>query len=112
MQGKIIGKYYHPGQFINAGLNKASQVNERLSLHIQTASGKSVVCTQIAGLIARRIVCDVHENTMVQRGQYFGIIRFGSRVDIYMPASYVVCVTKGQKVYGGQSLIALPQNII
>ena len=85
IDGTIEKAHYNPGKFLNASLDKASEDNERQSLLIQTNSGHSVAVVQIAGLIARRIVCDVKEGDEVLAGSRFGIIRFGSRVDVYVP---------------------------
>ena len=80
VSGEILASTYHPGQFLNASLDKASELNERHSLLIKTSQNFRVGCVQIAGLIARRIVCDARESMQVQGGQSVGIIRFGSRV--------------------------------
>ncbi|MDX1949060.1 MAG: phosphatidylserine decarboxylase [Rickettsiales bacterium] len=97
---------YHAGKFLSAETDKASDENERNSILIKTEDGKNFGVVQIAGLIARRIVCDAKEGREFARGERYGIIRFGSRVDIYMPPSLVPKVAIGQKVIGGETIIA------
>lgn len=106
VDGKVVGLHYHPGKFFNASLDKASLYNERQSILIDTPSGVKVGCVQIAGLIARRIVCDLEEGEEVQSGARFGIIRFGSRVDIYLPRKTMPLVCEGQTVIGGETILA------
>ena len=84
VDGKVVNRWYHPGSFVNAALDKASLENERNALHIRTPSGNDVTCVQIAGLIARRILCYVEPGAELTRGQRYGFIRFGSRVDVYL----------------------------
>ncbi len=103
-------KYFH-GKFINASLNKSSENNERNIILIEKENKDIILVTQIAGLIARRIVCELNENQEVQKGHRFGIIKFGSRVDIYIPINYKPLVTIGQNVIGGETIIANPNNI-
>lgn len=104
--GKILALHYHPGKFFNASLDKASLHNERQSVLMETASGTKVAFVQIAGLIARRIVCDLEEKQQVQAGQRFGIIRFGSRVDVYLPLKTAILVSEGQTCIGGETILA------
>ncbi|MGL5720014.1 MAG: phosphatidylserine decarboxylase [Alphaproteobacteria bacterium] len=104
--GKIHHKLYYPGKFLNASLDKASEFNERNSLVIDLEKGQQLICTQIAGLIARRIVCNVREGDLVKRGDSYGIIRFGSRVDLYLPEGWPVLVKVGQRMLGGESVIS------
>ena len=104
--GKIIALHYHPGKFLNASLDKASIHNERQSVLMETKSGQQIAFVQIAGLIARRIVCDLEEENVVKAGQRFGIIRFGSRVDIYLPTSVSPMVTEGMSCIGGETILA------
>ena len=104
--GKVITMNYHPGKFISATLDKSSVDNERLSLVIETKNKDHIAVVQIAGLIARRIVCNVTLGQTVQQNERFGIIRFGSRVDIYFPQSYKVLVKVGQSMIGGETVIA------
>jgi len=88
VDGTVVNRWYHPGSFVNAALDKASLENERNALQIRTPAGQDVTCVQIAGLIARRILCYVEPGATVTRGQRYGFIRFGSRVDVYVdPAS-------------------------
>jgi len=103
--GKIIGIFYQKGQFLPAYLPKASLDNEHNALLIETASGKRVVCTQIAGLIARRIVCRAKEGMEMHQGQRYGIIKFGSRVDLFLPIETHIKVSKGSKVVGGETIL-------
>lgn len=106
IEGKILTLHYHPGKFLNASLDKASIHNERQSILMETNSGEKIVVVQIAGLIARRIVCDLEEGMQVNTGQSFGIIRFGSRVDLYLPKTINLRVTEGQTMIGGETIIA------
>ena len=106
IEGVIKKIVYHPGKFLSAELNKASDDNERNSLLITTDDGKEVCIVQIAGLIARRIKCEVKENERLEKGQRIGIIRFGSRVDIYLPKGVYPKVALGQKVIGGETILA------
>lgn len=106
VSGRIEKTWYSPGKFINAALDKASETNERNALWIKTETGTDVVCVQIAGLIARRILCYVGDGDTLIRGQRFGFIRFGSRVDLYLPADSKATVQLGNKVYGGRDLAA------
>lgn len=103
--GMIKRLHYHPGKFISATLDKASDVNERQSILIENDQGK-VAIVQIAGLIARRIVCHLDENQEVKAGERFGIIRFGSRVDVYLPIGVEPKVYLGQRMIGGETVIA------
>ena len=84
VDGEVVARWYHPGSFVNAALDKASLENERNALHIRTAQGHDVTCVQIAGLVARRILCYVEPGATLARGQRYGFIRFGSRVDVYL----------------------------
>jgi len=104
--GKILSLQYHPGKFFNASLDKASIHNERQSVLMETISGTKIGFVQIAGLIARRIVCDLEEEQEVLAGQRYGLIRFGSRADIYLPLKTAIMVTEGQICVGGETIIA------
>ena len=106
VSGKIIRKVYSPGKFLNADLDKASEDNERCSLLIETPSGQKICVVQIAGLIARRILNDVREEQDVQAGARYGMIRFGSRVDIYLPEGISPLVCVGQLAIGGETVFA------
>jgi phosphatidylserine decarboxylase len=104
--GVIQNVWYFPGRFLNAALDKASADNERNALWIKTNSGAEVTCVQIAGLVARRILCYVGKGESLTRGQRYGFIRFGSRVDLYLPLDAYVKVSIGSKVYATSSVLA------
>ncbi len=104
--GTITGLAYRPGKFFNASLDKASEFNERQVIRVTTAEGDAIGLAQIAGLVARRIRCDLQRNQQVKTGERFGIIRFGSRVDLYLPQSTNSLVLVGQKVVGGETVLA------
>jgi phosphatidylserine decarboxylase len=106
VDGKIVALHYNPGKFFNASLDKASIHNERQSVLLETAQGQKVAFIQIAGLIARRIVCDLEEGMQVKEGSRYGIIRFGSRVDVFLPAKTIPTVALGQTVIGGETILA------
>lgn len=106
MEGTISKIAYRPGKFLNAEMDKASEFNERMSLAMTTSHGPTVAFVQIAGLVARRIVCQVHEGTALKAGERFGLIRFGSRVDVYMPRGTAPLVCVGQLTTAGESVIA------
>ncbi len=105
--GKITEISYRPGKFLNASLDKASTDNERNSLRIEMADGRSIAVVQIAGLVARRIVCFAVKGQEVRTGERFGLIRFGSRLDIYLPDGITPQVTLGQTCVAGETVIAL-----
>ena len=105
VDGEIKGRWYSPGSFVNADFDKASLENERNALWIEAARG-DVLCVQIAGLIARRILCYVGAGDRLSRGQRYGFIRFGSRVDVYLPTQARAEVSIGQKVSGGRTILA------
>ena len=106
VSGKITRVAYNPGKFVNASLDKASEYNERQCIRIKTNEGLEVGVIQIAGLIARRIKCDVSINEIVNTGERYGLIRFGSRVDVYLPSETNVLVAVGQKMIAGETVIA------
>jgi len=106
ISGKIINKWYFPGKFFNASLSKASLENERCALLIETKGKQLITCVQIAGLIARRILCYKETGENLLKGERYGFIRFGSRVDLYLPENSKIKVTLGQKVKSCQSIIA------
>lgn len=106
MDGTITKLGYRPGKFLNAELDKASEFNERQSLRMQTSDGHDIAFVQIAGLVARRIVCQVHEGTQLKAGERFGLIRFGSRVDVYMPKGTKPLAVVGQLTCAGETVIA------
>ncbi len=104
--GVVQGRWYYPGRFFNAALDKASTQNERNALWIRTAEGIDIVSVQIAGLIARRILCYVERGDPVERGERYGFIRFGSRVDVYLPLEAEPAVSLGQWVSAGSDILA------
>ena len=106
VSGKIIDKIYTPGLFLNAELDKASEDNERSSLVIETIDGEKIAVVAIAGLIARRIVGFVDKGQRIGIGERFGLIRFGSRVDVYLPQGTIPIVAVGQRAVGGETVIA------
>ena len=103
--GQIVKIYYKPGKYLNASLDKASDENERNYIKMKNSNGDELVLVQIAGLIARRIICEVKEDDEIKQGDKFGIIRFGSRVDLYFE-NYKLLVNKNQKTVSGETLIA------
>ncbi len=103
--GKINKIFYKPGKYLNASLDKSSDENERNYIKFTNFNGDELVLVQIAGLIARRIVCDVKENSEAKQGNRFGIIRFGSRVDLYFN-NYKILIKKNQKMISGETIIA------
>ena len=107
VDGEVRQAWYHPGKFFNAALDKASLENERSALWLKTVTGADVTCVQIAGLVARRVLCYVKPGDRLARGERFGFIRFGSRVDVYLPLSADVKVALGDKVHGGSSILAV-----
>lgn len=104
--GRIGRLVYVPGQFLNASFDKASEENERQMIRIDLDSGAFVGAVQIAGLVARRIICYLEDDQTVLAGERFGLIRFGSRVDVYLPRSAVSQVVIGQKCISGETIIA------
>lgn len=110
VDGTVQQVWYFPGSFFNAAMDKASLENERNALHIKTVggntAGQDVTCVQVAGLIARRILCYVKAGDNLKKGQRFGFIRFGSRVDIYLPLTATVKVSLGDTVSAGSSVLA------
>lgn len=106
VDGTVREAWYSPGSFLNAALDKASSSNERNALWIRTDSGVDVTCVQVAGLIARRILCYTRAGDHLRRGERFGFIRFGSRVDVYLPADCTPRARVGDKVYAACSILA------
>lgn len=104
--GTVRTIHYIPGKFFNASLDKASTDNERCLWQLQDGDGKNWTFVQIAGLVARRIVPRVSQGSKLHKGERFGMIRFGSRVDLYLPQGYSPAVETGAKVFGGQTIIA------
>jgi phosphatidylserine decarboxylase len=107
VDGEIREAWHHPGRFFNAELSKSSLENERNALWIRTAAGADVTCVQIAGLIARRILCYARPGQRLARGERYGFIRFGSRVDVYLPPEARPVATMGDKVYATASVLAM-----
>jgi phosphatidylserine decarboxylase len=105
--GKVVAVAYRPGKFFNASLDKASEENERNALAIEMADGRKIAVVQIAGLVARRIVCWTKPGDMLATGERFGLIRFGSRLDVYLPEGVQPQVALGQTTVGGETVIAL-----
>jgi len=105
-EGQVSAVVYRPGKFVSASLDKASEDNERNALRIDLADGRSIAVVQIAGLIARRIVCWVKPGLTLRRGERFGLIRFGSRLDVYLPPGVVPLVSLGQTMVAGETVIA------
>ena len=106
VNGTVQQRWYHEGKFFNAALDKASLENERNALWLKTTDGHDVTCVQIAGLIARRILCYVDVGAALAKGERYGFIRFGSRVDVYLPLSAQPKVTLGEKVRAGSTILA------
>ncbi|MBI1396130.1 MAG: phosphatidylserine decarboxylase [Betaproteobacteria bacterium] len=106
VDGEVHDRWYNAGSFLNAALDKASEENERNALHIRTRNGVDVTCVQVAGLIARRILCYVAPGDGLQRGQRYGFIRFGSRVDLYLPPGARPLARVGDKVYATSTVVA------
>ena len=106
ISGTVTALNYRPGKFLNASLDKASELNERQSLGLTLDGGKDIAFVQIAGLVARRILCDVTEGKEMKTGERFGMIRFGSRVDVYLPDGVKPMVAIGQTAIAGETVIA------
>lgn len=108
--GRIVRISYFGGKFFNASFDKASSDNERNAVLIEDQHGQNWTMVQIAGLIARRIICWAEEGDELARGQRFGLIKFGSRVDLFIPEDYEPCVCIGEKVFAGQTIVAQKQH--
>jgi phosphatidylserine decarboxylase len=106
--GVVTRIAYHHGAFVSAALDKASELNERNALAIRLSNGQEIAVVQIAGLIARRILCFVKEGDRITAGDRFGLIRFGSRTDLYLPEGVAPIVVEGQTMVGGETVIAEP----
>jgi phosphatidylserine decarboxylase len=112
VDGEVNKTWYFPGSFLNAALAKASLENERAVLWIKTAQGADVTCVQVAGLVARRILCYAKTGQKLTRGERFGFIRFGSRVDLYLPLDATPRAAVGDIVYATESVLAvLPASV-
>ncbi|MEM7568586.1 MAG: phosphatidylserine decarboxylase [Pseudomonadota bacterium] len=108
--GRVARIAYVPGTMVNANLDKASTDNERNLIALERNDGLKVGFVQISGFVARRIICSVEEGDRLESGERFGIIRFGSRVDVYLPEGYAPTVALGQRTLGGETIIAMPQG--
>jgi phosphatidylserine decarboxylase len=106
VDGEVKQIWYNAGSFINAALDKASTENERNALWIHADAGADITCVQVAGLIARRILCYAKAGDKVGRGQRYGFIRFGSRVDVYLPVNARIRAALGDKVYAASTILA------
>jgi phosphatidylserine decarboxylase len=104
--GVVTRLAYRPGKFFNAALEKASELNERQSVRMTMSDGREMAFVQIAGLVARRIRCDLKEGQALRAGERFGLIRFGSRVDVYLPSGAQPLVALGQRMIAGETVIA------
>lgn len=104
--GRVAALRYAKGRFVNASREEASLNNERMAIRLAPPEGPEIAYVQVAGLIARRIVCDLREGQRIAAGQRMGIIRFGSRVDVYCPPPYVPLVVAGQRMVGGETVLA------
>jgi phosphatidylserine decarboxylase len=105
--GTVEAVVYRPGAFLSADLDKASEDNERNSMLLRTVDGHEVAAVQIAGLVARRIMCEARVGDKVEIGQTYGLIRFGSRVDVYLPPGATLLVTPGQRAIGGETVLGM-----
>jgi len=106
VDGQVVRRIYVPGLYLNAALDKASEDNEREIMVFKTAAGLEIGVVRIAGLIARRIVTFVREGQMLEAGSRTGLIRFGSRVDVYIPSAKGILVAEGQRIIGGETVLA------
>ncbi|MDP7737192.1 phosphatidylserine decarboxylase [Mycobacterium paragordonae] len=106
VSGEVVAVQHRPGSFLSADLPEASEANERTSVRIRMDNGNEVVAVQIAGLVARRIVCDAHVGDRLTIGETYGLIRFGSRLDTYLPPGAQPIVNLGQRTLGGETVLA------
>ena len=104
--GRVAKTAYRKGKFVNAAFDKASEDNERMAIRLALPDGSEIAVVQIAGLVARRIVCDLHEGQTVIAGQHLGLIRFGSRTDLYLPPAWSHFAIVGQRMVGGETVVA------
>jgi phosphatidylserine decarboxylase len=104
--GEVVTTNYRPGKFVNAALDKASEDNERMSVRLRLPDAREIAFVQIAGLVARRIVCDLKPGQQVIAGERFGLIRFGSRCDVYLPDGVAPLVAAGQRAVAGETVLA------
>jgi phosphatidylserine decarboxylase len=112
IEGEIKKVVYKPGKNVNLAMEKESEDNEKNMVMLETKNKKHIGITQIAGLVNRRIVCDIEEGDTLTTGQRFGIIKFGSRVDLYLPLNYKVDVKEGQTMIGGETIVAFTEKEI
>jgi phosphatidylserine decarboxylase len=110
VDGEVISLQYYPGKFVNADFDKASTENERNAMIIKTADNQKITVVQVAGLIARRILCYTQVGNILSRGERYGFIRFGSRVDVYLPLNTKILVTIGQNIKATETIIAKLDN--
>jgi len=106
VDGQITSLAYKPGRFLNASLDEASERNERQSMRVTMPDNRDIACVQIAGLVARRILCSVSPDQVIRAGERIGMIRFGSRVDVYLPDGVAPLVAPGQKMIAGETVLA------
>lgn len=106
VEGTVEDVQYYPGKFLNADLDKASTENERNAVVMRLKDGQAITVVQVAGLVARRILCYVQKGDELSRGERYGFIRFGSRLDVYLPSDAEPCVTIGEKVLGTETILA------
>jgi phosphatidylserine decarboxylase len=106
VDGRVMKLAYRPGKFLNASLDKASEHNERQAVLIRSSDGRDIACIQIAGLVARRILCDLTLDQDIRAGQRIGMIRFGSRVDLYLPKGVTPLAVPGQTAVAGETVFA------
>jgi phosphatidylserine decarboxylase len=104
-QGTVKKISYYPGKFFSANLDKASRDNEHNAVFLETEEGQKICFVQIAGLVARRIICNIQENDQVHRGRRFGMICFGSRLDVYLPPASNITVRLGDRISAGTSVL-------
>ena len=104
--GEVVTLHYRKGKFVNAALDKASEDNERMSVRMRLPDGREIAFVQIAGLVARRIICDLKPNQHVAAGARFGLIRFGSRLDVFLPDGVAPLVIAGQRAVAGETVLA------
>jgi phosphatidylserine decarboxylase len=104
--GRVVALRYSKGRFVDASREEAGLNNERMAIRVAPADGPEIAYVQVAGLVARRIVCELREGQRIATGQRMGIIRFGSRVDVYCPPPYVTMVAPGQRMVGGETVLA------
>jgi len=106
VEGRVVKARYMAGKFLNAALDKASDENERMSVRLAMQDGREIAFVQIAGLVARRILYDIKDDQQVKTGERYGLIRFGSRCDVYLPAGVAPLVCVGQTTIGGETVLA------